>query len=376
MVGQVCRYGNQRRLLLGKSAYSWIDEDGVETPRSSHFVPTLALTWRAIVVFLAAALVPVWATPINIYVSRCCEVDEIDRVSPGGSVTTFATSGLNEALGLAFDATGGFFVANYGNSTVEKFTRNGVGSVFASTGVNGPTGLAFDAQGNLFVANGGNNTIEKFALNGVGTIFASTGLNDPGGLAFDAQGNLFVANGGNNTIEKFTPSGIASVFASSVFSDPLVNDPLALAFDASGNLFVGDFISTIVGLTPSGEKFPFATVPAEVEGLAFDNAGNLLVADGGGGSVLAFAPNGDQQTIASDLPIATGLAVEPAASSVPEPSMDLVFTIAIASLCLTRQRIIGNILSGRIRRSTPPVTPDLASADDEQPREGEQHGAI
>ena len=219
-------------------------------------------------------------------------------------------------------------------------------AVFASTGLNGPVGLAFDASGNLFVANSGDNTIEKFAPNGVGTVFASTGLNGPLGLAFDASGNLFVANGSNNTIEKLAPNGVGAVFASSVFPGP-ISVPSALAFDASGNLFAGNFIETIVQFTPSGTKSSFTTVPAEVEGLAFDNAGDLLVADGGGASVLAVAPNGDQRTIAAGLPIATGLAVEPVVSSVPEPATIMVFVIAVAGLCLTRQRIIGDILPDR-----------------------------
>ena len=307
----------------------------------SHSVSTLSrASWLAFIVFLAATPVPASAIPGDIYVSRCCEVDEIDRVSPDGSVTTFATSGLNTALGLAFDATGSLFVANSGNSTIEKFARNGVGTVFASTGLNGPVGLAFDASGNLFVANSRDNTIEKFAPNGVGTVFASTGLNGPLGLAFDASGNLFAANAGNNTIEKFAPNGADTVFASSVFPDS-ISVPSALAFDASGNLFAGNFVETIVQFTPSGTKSSFTTVPAEVEGLAFDSAGNLLVANGGGASVLAVAPNGDQRTIAAGLPIATSLAVEPVVSSVPEPATVLVFAIAVAGLCLTRQRIIG-----------------------------------
>ena len=87
----------------------------------SHSVSTLSqASWLAFIVFLAAAPVPASAIPGDIYVSRCCEVDEIDRVSPDGSVTTFATSGLNNASALAFDAAGSLFVANSGNSTIEK----------------------------------------------------------------------------------------------------------------------------------------------------------------------------------------------------------------------------------------------------------------
>ena len=67
-------------------------------------------------------------------------------------------------------------------NTIEKFTPSGVGTVFASVGLNIPGELAFDAAGNLYVANLGNNTIEKFTPGGVGSVFASTGLSMPSGL--------------------------------------------------------------------------------------------------------------------------------------------------------------------------------------------------
>jgi DNA-binding beta-propeller fold protein YncE len=60
-------------------------------------------------------------------------------VAPRGSVTVFATS---TSEGLAFDAAGNLFVANFYNNTIEEFAPNGVGTVFASTGLNEPAGLA------------------------------------------------------------------------------------------------------------------------------------------------------------------------------------------------------------------------------------------
>jgi streptogramin lyase len=276
--------------------------------------PTLCFRffWLAIVVLLAAAPDPARAMPGDAYISRCCFLGEIDRVTQGGSVSVFATSGLNEPVGLAFDAAGDLFVASSGNNTIEKFTPNGVGTVFASTRFVGPTGLAFDASGNLFAAEG-------------------------------------------DSIEKYTPSGTASMFANTTYFEPVDDNPWALAFDASGNLFVGSQNGTIDRYTPSGTEslftwvFPFAPV-----GLAFDNAGNLLVADGWNGSLLRIAPNGDGQTIAPNSLQATilptdptdpfaiagvfGVAVEPAVSSVPEPAAALLLATSVAGLRLTRRR--------------------------------------
>ena len=88
-------------------------------------------------------------------------------------------------------------------------------STFVGSGLDDPAGLAFDAAGNLYVANYGNNTISKVTPAGAVSTFVSSGLNDPAGLAFDAAGNLYVANYGNNTISKVTPAGAVSTFVSS-----------------------------------------------------------------------------------------------------------------------------------------------------------------
>jgi DNA-binding beta-propeller fold protein YncE len=134
----------------------------------------------------------------------------------------FASTGF--PYGLAFDSAGNLFAANLLDNTIEKFTPGGVGSVFASTGLNFPTNLAFDSAGNLFVANNQDSTIEEFNPGGLGSLFANTGLSYPQGLAFDSAGNLFVANGLNHTIEEFTPGGVGSVFATGL------SEPFSLAF--------------------------------------------------------------------------------------------------------------------------------------------------
>ena len=48
------------------------------------------------------------------------------------------------------------YVANFNGNTIERFTADGVGTVFASSGLNNPYGLAFDSAGNLFVSNNNN----------------------------------------------------------------------------------------------------------------------------------------------------------------------------------------------------------------------------
>src|SRR5438477_2738791 len=83
------------------------------------------------------------------------------------------------------------FEADAGSGIIYKFTPAGTKSMFTS-GINNPVGLAFDASGDLFVAELNTGTIYKFTRTGTKTTFA-TGLNGPGGLAFDAAGNLLRA---------------------------------------------------------------------------------------------------------------------------------------------------------------------------------------
>lgn len=58
--------------------------------------------------------------------------DTISEISPTGGITTFATSGLSDPTGLAFDGGGNLFVANYGNGTISKITIGAVVSQCAS----------------------------------------------------------------------------------------------------------------------------------------------------------------------------------------------------------------------------------------------------
>jgi sugar lactone lactonase YvrE len=102
-------------------------------------------------------------------------------------------------------------VANYNNSTVEKFDSSGNGPIFVISGLGFPIGIALDSSGNVYVSNqfgplDGVPQVTKYDSSGNGSVFVNS-LIDPYGLAFDSSGNLYVANSGNNTIEKFANSG-------------------------------------------------------------------------------------------------------------------------------------------------------------------------
>ena len=186
----------------------------------------------------------VFDTAGNLYVSSDDPAGySIEKFTPGGSVSIFATSGLSGPHALVFDKAGNLYVANARDNTIEKFTPDGVGTVFADAddGLENPLDLAFDTAGTLFVSNafGGpthTGSVETFTPDGVGSVFASTGFHTAYGLAFDRAGNLYVSNFSNSTIKKFSSTGTYL----GVFARTGLNFPHGMIFDRAGYLYVAN----------------------------------------------------------------------------------------------------------------------------------------
>jgi len=211
----------------------------------------------------------------------------------GNSLGVFANTGLSDPRGMAFDASGNLYVANYIANSLSKFDSQGnylpaqsialglnfsvgvaidqAGSIYVSnessarvrkfdaagnllansvTG-NTPTALAFDSSGNLRVANRTGNTIARFDTNLnalAGTI--STDLNRPRGLAIDTSGNIYAANAFTDDISKFSIDG---TFLGRIGSSTNLNNPYGLTFDSEGYLYVASELSrTIAKFSPAG----------------------------------------------------------------------------------------------------------------------------
>ena len=164
-------------------------------------------------------------------------------VGDGGAATS-AT--ISVPRGLAVDAAGNLYIADAGNRRVRKVDSNGTISTLAGNGRTGtpgsvgdgstateaavtPAGLAVDATGNLYVADYVNHLIRKVA-NGIITSIAGTGtagysgdgaaatkatMREPQGVAVDSSGNVYVADTGNTVIRKVAAgaSGAISTIA-------------------------------------------------------------------------------------------------------------------------------------------------------------------
>ncbi|MBU6430293.1 MAG: hypothetical protein KGR26_14860, partial [Cyanobacteria bacterium REEB65] len=91
----------------------------------------------------------------------------------GGPATS---AKLSEPGGMAFDAAGNLYIAEYGNNIIRKITASGIISTVVGTGTAG------------FAGDGGNPT--------------SAELYSPADVAFDTSGHMFVDDYGNNVIRE------------------------------------------------------------------------------------------------------------------------------------------------------------------------------
>ncbi len=183
-------------------------------------------------------------------------VRRIDAVS--GVVTTIMGDGtagssntgmgrVNTPKGVAIDASGNVYVADFSNHRVRRVTPAGVVSSIAGTGsagfsgdggsatsaaLNTPTDVSVDGAGNVYVLDNGNNRVRRITVStGIITTVAgngSMGVSGDGGLATAAAlsggGSLFVdGSGGIYLAQAGTSYGVRYVAPSTGIISPIIN---------------------------------------------------------------------------------------------------------------------------------------------------------
>ena len=297
----------------------------------------------------------------------------IRKVSPAGDVSTLAglagSSGSVDGTGngarfanpngVAVDAAGNVYVADYFNSTVRKVSPAGAVTTLAGlAGNNGaadgngsaarfnyPLGVAVDTSGNVYVLDSDNNAIRQISPTGDVTTVAGTAstgsadgpgfiahFNFPTSVAVDSSGTVTVADERNNTIRQITSTGTVSTLAGSTRSfgssdgtgsSALFHHPFGVAADNSGNIYVADYLnSTVRKITSSGVVTTLAGSPGAPgsadgtgsgaqfnlpRGVAVDSSGNVYVADYANSLIRKISASGVVTTLAGS-PGSTGTA--------------------------------------------------------------------
>lgn len=257
-------------------------------------------------------------------------------------------------VGMAIDGSGNIYVADSGDHTIRKVTPGGTVTTFAGSSglagsVNGtgtgarfvyPFAVAVDTAGNVYVADNGDHTIRKITAGGAVSLLAGSAnvtgavdalgnaatFNDPQGIAVDTAGNVYVCDTNNSTIRKITPTGSVSTLAGAAGqfgtadgtgSGARFNYPSGITFNpADGALYVADFgNSSIRKVTLSGTVTTFAGssgnaghVDATGTGARFDHpnavsadaAGAIYVVDTSNQTVRQITPGGVVTTLAGE----------------------------------------------------------------------------
>src|SRR5262249_3883706 len=119
---------------------------------------------------------------------------EVRRISPSGTITAFAGTG------------------------VEGFSGDGGPATAAQ--LRDPKGMTTDTRGNVYIADSSNMRVRVVAPDGTITAFAgnggfafsgdggpatAAGMGYPSGVALDRQGNVYITDSGNYRVRKVSP---------------------------------------------------------------------------------------------------------------------------------------------------------------------------
>lgn len=185
----------------------------------------------------------------------------VRKITPSGIITTVAGNGqagfagdggpasrasLNQPEGIAVDARGNVFIADFNNHAIRKISPDGTITTVAGNGAAGFSGdggpavkaalnitpaVTVDQSGNVYVCDRDNHRVRKVDRWGIITTIAGNGieattreigdggpataasLNRPVGLAIDRHGNLYIAERDAHRIRKVTPAGTITTLA-------------------------------------------------------------------------------------------------------------------------------------------------------------------
>jgi len=301
----------------------------------------------------------------NIYFSDAGT--RIRKINTAGIISTIAGNGtqgysgdggpaiaaeFQYAYGVAVDASGNIYVADYDNNRIRMVNTSGIINTVAGNGTKGysgdgkqataaeiyePVGICLDAAGNLFIADMSNNRVRKVNVSGVITTVAGSansgyngdggpatkaGLNALTGVAVDAAGNIFIADRLNSVVREVSTTGIittiAGVASQKAFSGDggpatAANffDPSTIAIAPTGSLYIADSYNNrvremVVCSTPTISKN--ATICA----------GDKVALSASGGNSYQWSP-------------ATGLSSINSGNTIASPASTIVYTVVVST---------------------------------------------
>jgi hypothetical protein len=232
----------------------------------------------------------------------------------GGDGGPATSAMLDSPTGVAIDRAGNLFVADTNNHRIREVS-NGVITTYAGTGAASfcgdggppafaclflPKGIAFDSSGGLYIADSGNNRVRLITGGIISTIAgaafqgdagdggpsAAAALDVPTGVMVDSSGTLYIADASNERIRAVS-GGVISAFAGTS-TEGYSGDggpataaqmamPLSVREDVFGRFLIADTNNQVIRQVVSGTITSVAGT--DLEGPALGNSPAAAVFD-------------------------------------------------------------------------------------------------
>ena len=217
---------------------------------------------------------------------------------------------FNHPHQIAQDRVGNFYVTDFFNNRIQKFSPNwefvkAVGTLSGGhVKLFNPAGVAYNAaNGNLYVVEEGNHCVQilNTDLASSGASFGKAGdkegeLDRPWGIAFDSTGKAYVTDRMNHRIQVFKADG---EYVREIGKD-ILKDPVGITIDTGNNIYVsesgndyriavfnleGEFVKVFGG---QASEVSEPSHQVRYRGITVDDCGVVYACDEIGHSVLLY----------------------------------------------------------------------------------------
>jgi streptogramin lyase len=273
----------------------------------------------------------------NLYVADSGN-HRIRKISPVGTVTTFAGSGnatfangnatsagFNRPLGLSTDSSGNVYVADFHNHRIRKITPSGIVSTLAgantlsATGGNAgvfadgigenarfynPTGVVATSNGTIYVTDFGFNKVRKITPGALVTTYAGSGeksyedgfgpsaeFSGLWGIALGQNGSVYVSEVGNHRIRKISPStNQPPPPPPPTYTVTLTRGGNASGYGVTNNISPN---GTTLSFTPLNNRgalpvFGYVVIPGDTSVVSWGLVGSITITSGYGNTAVMF----------------------------------------------------------------------------------------
>ncbi len=325
---------------------------------------TITLTANpAVVGTRSEAVVLSSATGVIGSVSVAVQGSGAGLVGDPGTQTTVG-SGFIAPDGVAVGSSGALLIADKTAGTLSYVAAGSTTATVIAAGLNSPSGVAFAGDGTAYVANTAGNTVVQVPYSGTAYGTASVaiqGLNGPSALAVSPGGDLVIANTGAGTVVRVPNQG-GTLNLQDRATVGTFTTPDGLAYDSAGHLYVADSTAGTITEIISGTSSTAVSNLTSPGTIGLDDSGTLYVLQSGSKTVLRIPFTGGAYSTNSTSALGSGFTT-PAALAVSTAGNLYVADSGAANVTQI-QRTAGALAFGNVNVGSSSAAQSLVFSND------------